>query len=28
MDLFRKYDYQLGLFVSSPVYTWVLQLDR
>ena len=28
MDLFKKYDYQLGLFVSSPVYTWVLQLDR
>src|SRR5258705_683895 len=28
MDLFRKYDYQLGLFVSAPVYTWVLQLDR
>ena len=28
MDLFRKYNYQLGLFVSSPVYTWVLQLDR
>jgi len=28
MELFRKYQYQLGLFTSSPVYTWVLELDR
>src|SRR6266498_170845 len=28
MDLFRKYDYQLGLFASSPVYTWVVELHR
>ena len=28
MDLFRKYDYQLGLFSSSPVDKWVVQLDR
>ena len=28
MDLFRKYGYQLGVFSSSPVYTWVLELDR
>jgi membrane-anchored protein YejM (alkaline phosphatase superfamily) len=28
MDLFRQYDYQLGLFSSSPVYSWVVGLDR
>jgi len=28
MDLFRQYGYQLGLFVSSPVYAWVVGLDR
>ena len=28
MDLFRKYGYQLGIFSSSPVYTWVVELDR
>jgi membrane-anchored protein YejM (alkaline phosphatase superfamily) len=28
MDLFRRYDYQLGLFSSSPVYSWVVGLDR
>lgn len=28
MDLFRQYGYQLGLFASSPVYSWVVGLDR
>ncbi len=28
MDLFRQYHYQLGVFSSSPVYTWVVGLDR
>jgi membrane-anchored protein YejM (alkaline phosphatase superfamily) len=28
MDLFRQYRYQLGLFSSSPVYSWVVGLDR
>jgi membrane-anchored protein YejM (alkaline phosphatase superfamily) len=28
MDLFRQYGYQLGLFSSSPVYSWVVELDR
>jgi membrane-anchored protein YejM (alkaline phosphatase superfamily) len=28
MDLFRTYGYQLGLFASSPVYSWVVGLDR
>jgi len=28
MDLFRQYGYQLGLFSSSPVYSWVVGLDR
>jgi uncharacterized protein len=28
MDLFRQYDYQLGLFSSSPVYSWVVELHR
>jgi uncharacterized protein len=28
MDLFRKYGYELGLFASSPVYSWVVGLDR
>ena len=28
MDLFRTYGYQLGLFASSPVHSWVVGLDR
>ena len=28
MDLFRKYDYQLGLFASSPIYRAQIGLDR
>lgn len=28
MDLFRQYDYQLGLFASSPVDSWVVELGR
>jgi membrane-anchored protein YejM (alkaline phosphatase superfamily) len=28
MDLFRQHGYQLGLFSSSPVYSWVVGLDR
>lgn len=28
MDLFRQYDYQLGLFTSSPAYLSVVGLDR
>ena len=28
MDLFRQYDYQLGLFASSPVYRAAVGLDR
>jgi membrane-anchored protein YejM (alkaline phosphatase superfamily) len=28
MDLFRRYDYQLGLFASSPVYRAAVALDR
>jgi membrane-anchored protein YejM (alkaline phosphatase superfamily) len=28
MDLFRQYGYELGLFASSPVYSWVVGLDR
>jgi membrane-anchored protein YejM (alkaline phosphatase superfamily) len=28
MDLFRQYRYQLGIFSSSPVYGWVVGLDR
>jgi membrane-anchored protein YejM (alkaline phosphatase superfamily) len=28
MDLFRQYGYQLGLFASSPVHSWVVGLDR
>jgi len=28
MDLFRRYGYQLGLFSSSPVHSWVVGLDR
>ena len=28
MDLFRQYHFQLGLFSSSPVYSWVVGLDR
>jgi len=28
MDLFRRYDYELGLFSSAPVYSWVVELDR
>jgi uncharacterized protein len=28
MDLFRQYGYQLGLFSSAPVYSWVVGLDR
>jgi uncharacterized protein len=28
MDLFRQYRYQLGIFSSSPVYSWVVGLDR
>ncbi len=28
MDLFREHGYQLGLFSSSPVYSWVVGLDR
>src|SRR6266436_4666837 len=28
MDLFREYGYQLGLFSSSPLDSWVVELDR
>ncbi len=28
MDLFRKYDYQLGLFASSPINRTIIGLDR
>ena len=28
MDLFRQHGYQLGLFASSPVHSWVVGLDR
>jgi membrane-anchored protein YejM (alkaline phosphatase superfamily) len=28
MDLFRKYDYELGVFASAPVYRTFLGLDR
>ena len=28
MDLVRQYGYQLGLFSSAPVNSWVVQLDR
>lgn len=28
MDLFRKYDYELGIFASAPVYRTFLGLDR
>jgi membrane-anchored protein YejM (alkaline phosphatase superfamily) len=28
MDLFRQYDYELGLFASSPVYRAAVGLDR
>jgi membrane-anchored protein YejM (alkaline phosphatase superfamily) len=28
MDLFREYGYQLGLFSSSPLNSWVVELDR
>jgi hypothetical protein len=28
MDLIRQYGYQLGLFASSPVHSWVVGLDR
>jgi membrane-anchored protein YejM (alkaline phosphatase superfamily) len=28
MDLFRQHHYQLGIFSSSPVYSWVVGLDR
>lgn len=28
MDLFREYAYQLGLFSSAPVNSWVVELDR
>lgn len=28
MDLFRRHDYQMGLFSSSPVYRHVVGLDR
>ena len=28
MDLLRQHGYQLGLFASSPVYSWVVGLDR
>src|SRR5207247_6359511 len=28
MDLFREYGYRLGLFSSSPVNSWVVELDR
>ena len=28
MDLFRRYDYQLGLFASSPVWRAAVALDR
>jgi len=28
MDLFRQYDYQLGIFSSAPLNSWVVELDR
>ena len=28
MDLFRQHGYQLGLFASAPVNSWVVELDR
>ena len=28
MDLFREYGYRLGVFSSSPVNSWVVELDR
>jgi hypothetical protein len=28
MDLFRRYDYQLGIFASSPVYRAAVALDK
>lgn len=28
MDLFRQYAYQLGLFSSAPLNSWVVELDR
>jgi membrane-anchored protein YejM (alkaline phosphatase superfamily) len=28
MDLFRRYSYQLGLFSSAPLDSWVVELDR
>ena len=28
MDLFRRYGYELGVFTSASVYSWVVGLDR
>ena len=28
MDLFRQYGYELGVFTSVPVYSWIVGLDR